>query len=451
MWMDLVHRRFLILLSNRVHPSGLGDARPLRRELLALMASQEAPQTFDAVVKALPSLFDTPRHPATPAPVGDVPTVSTGIDVLRAQGYAALQGQRVGLITNLSATDSKGWRTLDRLRWAPGVQLRKVFTPEHGLNRDQEGRIASGTDAPSGLPVISLYGKQLRPSPEMLAGLDTLVFDLQDAGARFYTYISTMSEAMQAAAQANLNFVVLDRPNPIGAEHVAGPMLDADLRSFTAPGILPVQHGMTVGELARWFKDDIKARTGLDVKLQVIAMQGYRRAMRFDQTGLDWIPPSPNLRTLRSALLYPGTSWVEGANVSVGRGTEHPFEWVGAPWIDADKLAQALQAAKLPGVAISPIRFTPDSSAYQGQVCQGVQFSITDKNKLDAPRIGLALTHTLFKLWPGKFELDKTIGMIGSRETLSQIRQGQPIEAIANGWQDGLNAFAAQRANDLLY
>jgi uncharacterized protein YbbC (DUF1343 family) len=331
------------------------------------------------------------------------------------------------------------------------MHLRKVFTPEHGLNRDQEGRIASSTDALSGLPLISLYGKQLRPSPEMLADLDTLVFDLQDAGARFYTYISTMSEAMQAAAQANLNFVVLDRPNPIGADRVSGPMLDADLRSFTAAGIMPVQHGMTVGELARWFKDDIKARTGLDVKLQVIAMQGYKRGMRFDQTGLDWIPPSPNLRTLRSALLYPGTSWVEGANISVGRGTEHPFEWIGAPWIDADKLAQTLQTAKLPGVNITPIRFTPDSSAYQGQVCQGVQIGITDKDKLDAPRLGLVLTHTLFKLWPDKFEVNKTIGMIGSRETLSQIRQGQPTEAIAKGWQEGLNAFTAQRANYLLY
>ncbi|MGC4059703.1 MAG: DUF1343 domain-containing protein [Aquabacterium sp.] len=451
MWMDLVQKRFLILMSNRVHPRGLGDARPLRRELLALMASQQAPQPFDAVVKALPSLADTPAHPAPPPPVGDVAAVSTGIDVLRAQGYATLQGQRVGLITNLSATDAKGWRTLDRLRWAPGVQLRKVFTPEHGLNRDQEGRIASGTDALSGLPLVSLYGKQLRPSPEMLAGLDTLVFDLQDAGARFYTYISTMSEAMQAAAQANLNFVVLDRPNPIGADRVGGPVLDADLRSFTAAGILPVQHGMTVGELARWFKDDIKARTGLDVKLQVVAMQGYKRGMRFDQTGLDWIPPSPNLRTLRSALLYPGTSWVEGANISVGRGTEHPFEWIGAPWINADQLAQALQAAKLPGVSITPIHFTPDSSAYQGQVCHGVQIGITDKDKLDAPRIGLALTHTLFKLWPGKFEVDKTLGMIGSRETLSRIRQGQPVDAIAKGWQEGLNAFMAQRATYLLY
>ena len=451
MWMDLVQKRFLILLSNRVHPRGLGDARPLRRELLALMASQQAPQSFDEVKKTLPSLADTPPHAAPPAPINDVPAVATGIDVLRAQAYAALQGQRVGLITNLSATDAKGWRTLDRLRWAPGVQLRKVFTPEHGLNRDQEGRISSSTDTLSGLPLISLYGKQLRPSPEMLSDLDTLVFDLQDAGARFYTYISTMSEAMQAAAQANLNFVVLDRPNPIGADRVSGPVLDADLRSFTAAGIMPVQHGMTVGELARWFKDDIRARTGLEVKLQVVSMQGYKRSMRFDQTGLDWIPPSPNLRTLRSALLYPGTSWVEGTNISVGRGTEHPFEWIGAPWIDADKLAQALQAYKLPGISITPIRFTPDSSAYQGQVCQGVQIGITDKDKLDAPRLGLVLTHTLFKLWPNKFELDKTIGMIGSRATLTQIRQGQAVDSIQQSWQEGLSAFIAQRAPYLLY
>jgi uncharacterized protein YbbC (DUF1343 family)/CubicO group peptidase (beta-lactamase class C family) len=451
MWMDLVQKRFVIILSNRVHPRGFGDARPLRRQILALVASQQAPQGFEQISKALPFLADTPQHPVASPPVGDVPTVATGIDVLRTQGYALLQGQRVGLITNLSATDSKGWRTLDRLRWAPGVQLRKVFTPEHGLNRDLEGRISSSTDALSGLPLVSLYGKQLRPTPEMLSDLDTLVFDLQDAGARFYTYISTMSEAMQAAAQANLNFVVLDRPNPIGADRVSGPMLDADLRSFTAAGVMPVQHGMTVGELARWFKDDIKARTGLDVKLQVVAMQGYKRSMRFDQTGLDWIPPSPNLRTLRSALLYPGTSWVEGTSISVGRGTEHPFEWIGAPWVDADKLTEALQAAKLPGVAITPIRFTPDSSAYQGKVCEGVQISITDKDKLDAPLLGMVLTQTLFKLWPDKFELDKTIGMVGSHATLSQIRQGESAQAITQGWQAGLSAFMSQRANYLLY
>jgi uncharacterized protein YbbC (DUF1343 family) len=377
--------------------------------------------------------------------------VATGIDVLREEGYALLKGQRVGLISNLSAVDAHGWRTLDRLRWAPGVQLRKVFTPEHGFNRDQEGRIASGTEGLSGLPMISLYGRLRYPTPEMLADLDTLVFDMQDAGVRFFTYTATLRETMEAAARAGLNYVVLDRPNPIGADRVAGPMLDANLRSFTAPAELPVQYGMTLGELARFFRDDIRRRTGLDVKLHVVTMHGYRRDMRFDDTRLDWVPPSPNLRTLRATLLYPGTSWLEGANVSVGRGTDHPFEWIGAPWIDSARWLPALQALGLPGVRFDPISFKPDSSTYKDRVCQGVQIHITDRTPLDAPLLGLALTRSLHALWPHRFELDKTLGMIGSRHTLALLHEDRSLDAITQDWEEGLRTFDQQRQADLLY
>lgn len=450
LWIDLYNRQYLIILSNRVHPRGLGDARPLRREIQALLASQRPTLTNEQISARWPSLSEPAQSWATQALSNPSPAVQTGIDVLRLHGYDALQGQRLGLITNLSAMDARGWRTLDRLHTAPGLQLRKVFTPEHGLNRDQEGQIATSTDTATGLPLISLYGKQLRPTPDTLKDLDTLVFDMQDAGVRFYTYVSTMGEAMQAAAQAGLNFVVLDRPNPLGAQRVAGPVLDANLRSFTAFAEWPVQHGMTLGELAGWLRDDLRNRTGLELKLKVIPMQGYKRDMRFEQTGLDWIPPSPNLRTPTTALLYPGVAWVEGANISVGRGTDRPFEWVGAPWVDANKLAQAMQADALPGLAISPAEFTPSSGPYQGQLCHGVQFKLTQRDQFDAQKLGLSLTRALTQLSPG-FQLDKTLGMVGSRDTVARLRQGQPVETIEQSWQDRLRDFMTRRAAYLLY
>lgn len=452
LWLDLLHGQYLIILSNRVHPFGLGDVRPLRRQLQALLASQHAPVTPAQLAQRWPALKDTVSNWAPPTIGVTAPTVKTGMDVLRAQGYEALKGQRLGLITNLSAIDAKGWRTLDRLRTAPGLQLRKVFTPEHGLNRDQEGRIDSSVDTASGLPLISLYGKRLRPTPEMLAGLDTLVFDIQDAGVRFYTYVSTMGEAMQAAAEAGLNFVVLDRPNPIGADRVNGPMLDATLRSFTAFAEMPVQHGMTIGELALWLKDDIKARNkGLDIKLQVIPMQGYQRGMRFDQTGLDWVPPSPNLRTPTTALLYPGVAWIEGANISVGRGTDRPFEQVGAPWVDSEQLLDALRQDKLAGITISRVDFTPDSGPYQGQVCHGAQFRLTQPGQFDAQRLGLGLTRALQRQWP-IFQVDKTLGMIGSQDTLSRLKDRRQLtEDIAGTWPLQMRDFMTRRAGYLLY
>jgi len=434
LWIDFTQGRFVVLLSNRVHPDGRGNAQPLRRQVLALLAGLAPP--LEAAL----------RSAADPAP-----RVATGIDVLRAQGYAPLVGHSVGLITHLAAIDSRGWRTLDRLRWAPGVTLVKVFSPEHGLYGDAEGAIGSGTEPFSGLPLVSLYGKTLRPDAAMLQDIDTLVFDAQDAGARFFTYISTMAQAMEAAAEQGLRFVVLDRPNPIRADRVAGPVLNAGQQSFTGPAGLPVQHGMTVGELARWFQDDIRARRGLVLELQVVAMQGYRRSMWFAQTGLDWVPPSPNLRTPNTAVLYPGVAWVEGANVSVGRGTEHPFEWLGAPWIDGPRLAQALNDATLPGVAFTAIDFTPAAAPYRGQPCHGVQIRVLDREQLDAPLLGALLARTLAQLWPNVFQVGKTQALIGSQETLEGLRAGTDVATIAAQWQAGLAAFRARRERYLLY
>lgn len=285
----------------------------------------------------------------------------------------------------------------------------------------------------------------------MLRDIDTLVFDVQDAGARFFTYIATLAEAMEAAAEQGLRFVVLDRPNPIRADRVGGPVLDEGAASFTGPAGLPVQHGMTVGELARWFQDEIQARRGLTLDLQVVAMQGYRRTMWFDQTGLDWVPPSPNLRTPATAALYPGVAWVEGANVSVGRGTAHPFEWLGAPWIAGPALARALNDAALPGLAFAPIDFAPEAGPYRGRLCHGVQIRVLDRDRLDAPLLGALLAGTLTRLWPHVFELERTRALIGSRDTLQELRAGVDVTTLASHWQPRLAAFLARRERYLLY
>jgi uncharacterized protein YbbC (DUF1343 family) len=442
LWIDFKHRRFVVLLTSRLHPDGQGDARPLRRQVLALLSSLEAPS---------PSGPDLPGDPRTPgADVRPAP-VWTGIDVLRQQGYAALQGHRIGLVTHLAAIDRYGWRTVDRLRHAPGVKLVRLFSPEHGLDANVEGAVPSTTEAFSGLPVISLYGQSPRPAPETLQDLDTLVIDLQDAGARFYTYLATLGECLRAAARAGVRVVVLDRPNPARADRVAGPMLDAGRQSFTAYAALPVQHGMTMGELARFLADELRTTDRLSVDLQVVAMRGYRRVMEFEDTGLDWVPPSPNLRRPRTARLYPGVAWVEGAAVSVGRGTEHPFEWVGAPWIDAGQLAQAIDALRLPGLSVRPISFVPDQPPYAGQRCEGLALTLTDSQGFDPSLLGAALVQSLQRLWPRHFASERTLGMVGSAETLQMLRDGvSPSQARAR-WEGGWGDFLQRRSAAMLY
>jgi uncharacterized protein YbbC (DUF1343 family)/CubicO group peptidase (beta-lactamase class C family) len=446
LWIDFTHRRFVVLLTSRLHPDGRGDARPLRRQVLALMASLQP--------GAGPRL-SPPAGPRTPGPDDGAAAVWSGIDMLRQQGYAALQGRRIGLVTHAAAIDRHGWRTLDRLRLAPGVRLVRVFTPEHGLNADAEGRIDSGTEAFSGLPLVSLYGGSPRPPPDSLQDIDTLVIDLQDAGARFYTYLATLGECLRAAAKAGVKVVVLDRPNPAGADRVSGPMLDPALRSFTAWTTLPVQHGMTIGELARYLADELRRDEGLAPDLQVITMSGYRRTMSFEQTGLDWVPPSPNLKRPSSARLYPGVAWVEGAPVSVGRGTEHPFEWVGAPWIDGPRLAQALAALGLPGVAVQPVEFVPQGAAalvpYAGQRCQGVALRVVDRERFDASLLGAALVQALHRLWPERFHAERTLGMVGSAQALQQLRDGVPPGDARQRWEAGWGGFMRRRAAALLY
>jgi uncharacterized protein YbbC (DUF1343 family) len=327
------------------------------------------------------------------------------------------------------------------------VQLTAIFSPEHGLEGKLDQKIASGTEAGTGLPIHSLYGKTLRPTPAMLSNVDALVFDIQDAGVRFYTYISTMGYGMEAAAAAGIPFYVLDRPNPITAELVQGPMLDANIRSFTAYFPLPVRYGMTSGELAALFNEEYR----IGARLHIIKMEGYRRSAWYDQTGMQWVNPSPNLRSLTQTALYPGVAMIEGANVSVGRGTATPFELFGAPWIDGKRLSAYLNARGIPGVAFDPIAFTPTESRYPHQLCHGVRITLRDRNTLDAPALGVEIASALHTLYPAQFTLGDTLGMVGTRSVLRAIWAGEDPRIIRANWQNSLWDFGQLRAKYLLY
>lgn len=444
LWLDPLHQVYVVVLSSRLHPDEHGDAGPLRAKVVAAVADALGNLPPERLLKAHPDWAPriVPYLPkAVPAPV------LTGIDVLAASDFSALQGLRVGLLTHRAGVDSAGRRSIDALYAAPGVTLAALFSPEHGLSGDREGKIGNDTDARTGLPVYSLYGATRRPTPEMLAGLDALVVDLQDVGTRFYTYASTLGYVMEAAAEQGLPVFVLDRPNPLGGEAVQGPLLDLDRRSFTGYWPLPVRHGMTLGELARLFAGE----GPIPVKLTVIPMAGYRRDLAYEDTGRPWLLPSPNLPSLNATRLYPGVGIVEGAEVSVGRGTDHPFELVGAPWIDGPQLAAALSALQLLGVTFTPYDFTPGTSRYTGLLCHGVRLSITDRQALDTPALGIALAATLYRLYPDRFSLDRLQGNIGSQATLDAIRAGQDWRDIRRQWQAALEAFRAVREKYLLY
>jgi uncharacterized protein YbbC (DUF1343 family) len=330
---------------------------------------------------------------------------------------------------------------------APDVKLAVIFSPEHGFSGKAEGRVSLTREPLTGLPIYSLYGDVVRPTQKMLVGLGALIFDVQDAGARFYTYITTMGYAMEACAKKGIPFYVLDRPNPINASLVQGPVLDSNLRSFTGYFPLPVRHGMTVGELAEMFNVERK----IGVKLHVIKMRGYERSHWYDETGLLWLSPSPNLQTLTETILYPGVAMVEGANVSVGRGTMTPFELLGAPWINGDELASYLNSRRIQGVRFTPLDFTPNSSRFKNQLCHGVQIVLLDRQVLDSPALGIEIASALYGLYPKDFQLDKTLGLIGSRKVLQAVKDGQDPTSIVRDWQGPLEQFCKLRSKYLLY
>jgi len=374
--------------------------------------------------------------------------VLTGIDVLEATGYGPLAGRRVGLVTNHTGITRDGAGTARVLHEAPDVELLALFSPEHGLKGALDiGHIADGQDAETGLKVFSLYGDTRKPTPEMLKGLDALAFDIQDIGARFYTYISTMGLAMQAAAEHGLRFVVLDRPNPINGVDVAGPVLDPGRECFVAFHSLPLRHGMTVGELARMLDSELKL--GLD--LHVVAMRGWRRAMHFDDTGLPWVNPSPNMRSLAEALLYPGIGLLETTNLSVGRGTDTPFEVIGAPWLDGTRLAEALSTAGLGGVSFEAIAFTPTSSKFAGERCGGVRIAITDRATLRPVRLGLEVARQLRLLHADAWEAAACDHLLRSKATLDALLAARPVAEIEALWQPELDRFRQRRVEFVMY
>jgi uncharacterized protein YbbC (DUF1343 family) len=369
------------------------------------------------------------------------------VDVLYGDRFAPLRGKRVGIITNHTGLDASGRRTIDLLHRAPDVKLAAIFTPEHGLTGRVDAKVGNSRDATTQVPVYSLYGESLRPKPETLKGLDALVFDVQDAGARFYTYMSTMAYTMEAAAKRGIDFYVLDRPNPITGAAVAGPVLDADLKGFTAYYAMPVRHGMTLGELARMFN----AENRIGARLTVVPMKGYRRDMWFDETGRPWVNPSPNLRSLNQTLLYPGVALNEASNVSVGRGTATPFEVLGAPWIEAQRLAETLQARNVPGVDFAAVHFTPKGGPYEGQVCHGVRMRVVDRRQLDAVGMGVEILGALYRLYPNVFQIDRALTLLGSRSALQAIKDGQDPRAVVAAWQPALEQFMGVREKYLLY
>ena len=346
--------------------------------------------------------------------------VLNGIDVLREQNFAPLAGKRIGLITNHTGLAMDGVSTIDLLFRTDVCKLTALFSPEHGIRGTADEKVGSSVDKTTGLSVYSLYGETRRPTREMLRGLDALVFDIQDIGTRFYTYATTMAYAMEEAAKAGIPFYVLDRPNPIGGLKIEGPMLDANKTSFTGYMPMPVRHGMTMGELARYFN----AENRIGAELEVIAMKGWRRSHMFWDTGQVWVNPSPNMRGVTAAILYPGVGLLEAA-ISVGRGTEKPFEIVGAPWIQPDRFTGLLREAGLSGVEFVPLYFTPDSSRYKGVRCGGVNIIITDPEKLNSISLGLVMISVLRKLYPAEFEIDRVYDLLGNNEIMQVLKAGK--------------------------
>jgi uncharacterized protein YbbC (DUF1343 family) len=388
-----------------------------------------------------------PPAGATSKHSGRAARVQIGLDVLEAQKFAPLRGKHVGIITNHTGLDSQEHTTVDVLSRAAGIQLVALFSPEHGLAGRNDEKIPSTKDPSTGLPVYSLYGETLRPTDEMLKGIDALVFDVQDAGVRFYTYTVTMAYCMEEAAKRNIAFFVLDRPNPLGGQIVEGPMLDADKTNFVAYYPLPVRYGLTIGELAQFFN----AENHIGADLHVIAMKNWHRNYFFESTGIKWIPPSPNLRTIKGSILYPGIEILQNAGISVGRGTETPFEEFGAPWLNGDDVAAALNERHLPGVHFAAKPFIPIAGLYAGQRCGGVAIRVTDRAAVRSMRVGLEIAAILRKLYVQQFDTSKLIALVGNSDTIQQLQSGVAPEKIVASWAEGLTAFEQVRRKYFLY
>ena len=464
LWIDPYSDSYIIILSNAIHPDGRPPISSLRSKVATAVAailyppgppahpSVAAERHYRDVERALERITGysevaVARHRV----LYRNGQVLTGLDVLKAENFAPLRGRKVGLITNPSGIDRDGNRNIDDMI-AAGIHVTAAFSPEHGWSgRLDTTAIGDTRDHATGVPVFSAYGAGAESRHLPAAGLalvDTLVYDIQDAGVRFYTFETTLGYTLQAAAERHLPVFVLDRPDPINGISVQGPILSSSETSFVGfyPG-MPVRNGMTVGELAEMFNQTL--HIGAD--LTVVKMQGWSRGDYFDETGLPWVDPSPNLRNLEESILYPGVAEIEGTNVSVGRGTDTPFEWIGAPWIDGSQLAAYLNARRIPGVRFIPVRFTPASSRYAGQLCQGVNIELVQRNLLDAPELGIELASALAKFYPNQWQSDEMHILAGSQAVVDAIRSGEDPRRIAAQWQAGDDAFGAVRDRYLLY
>ncbi len=443
LWIDPASKSYVIFLSSRLHPDGVGDVSVLRSRIATVAAA-----VIGGGVPVSTNLRVNPAGtPSSPKPQAPSPSVLSGIDVLARDGFAKLKGKRVGLITNHTGVARDGKSTIDLLQTAPGVQLVALFAPEHGIRGVLDADVPAERDQKTGLTIHSLYGETRRPTAAMLAGIDTLVIDLQDIGARFYTYPATTGYVLEEAAKRKIAVMVLDRPNPVNGWQIEGPNQSEPIREFIAYFPMPVRHGLTLGELARVFNAEKK----LNADLTVIPVENWRRDYWYDETGLAWINPSPNMRNLNQAALYPGIGAIEYSNVSVGRGTDQPFEQFGAPWIDGPRLAAALNARQLPGIRFYPVAFTPTTSKYARQACQGVFMVITNRATLPPVRVGLEIAGALFTLFGEQYQLENTDLLLGSRDSLERVKRGEDPAAVAARWSADEGRWRQLRAKYLLY
>jgi uncharacterized protein YbbC (DUF1343 family)/CubicO group peptidase (beta-lactamase class C family) len=456
LWIDPTTQTYIILLTNAVHPRGKENAIALRSKVATAVAA--ALPLTDSEKEALRwqsiTGYNEAQSAARRMSVRNG-SVKTGIDVLEAHNFDVLliagRKKKIGLVTNQTGIDADGRRTIDVLAQAPGVSLDAIFSPEHGVTGTLDTTdVNNSKDFATGITVYSVYGAKdaaRRPPLEVLKQLDAIVFDIQDAGVRFYTYETTLGYFLEAAASAGIEMIVLDRPDPITGSFVQGPVADAGHESFTNYWTVPPRHAMTMGELAKMFNTE----RNINAKLTVVAMEGWQRGDWFDSTGLAWVNPSPNLRSVTEAGLYPGVGLIEGTNVSVGRGTDTPFELLGAPWMKSRELAAYLNARGIAGVRFVPVTFTPTASNYAGQKCEGVNLVLTERNALDGPELGIELAVALKKLYPADFKLERMAELLVNQAAYDGLVAGKDPRRIAQDWQEDLEKFEQLRKKYLIY
>jgi uncharacterized protein YbbC (DUF1343 family) len=456
MWIDPTTHSYIILLTNAVHPRGKGNAIGLRSKVATAVAAELLLTVSEKEALRWKSITGYNEAQSAARRINTRNgSVKNGIDVLEGHGFDLLhiagRKKKIGLVTNQTGVDADGRRTIDLLAVAEGVSLDAIFSPEHGVTGSLDTiDIHNSKDAATGVPVYSVYGATdaaRRPAADVMKTLDAVVIDIQDAGARFYTYETTLGYFLEGAATAGIEVIVLDRPDPITGAFVQGPVADAGRESFTNYWVLPVRHGMTLGELAKMFNAERK----IHAKLTVVPMEGWQRGDWFDSTGLVWVNPSPNLRSLTEASLYPGVALIEGTNVSVGRGTDTPFELVGAPWIKSRELAAYLNAREIAGVRFVPVTFTPASSNYSGLKCEGVNIVLTERNALDAPELGVELAAALKKLYPADYKIERMAELLVNQAAFDGLVAGKDPQRIAQDWREELEKFEQIRKEYLIY